>query len=270
MSSLRVKIEINKGGVGVSLHKLAQVSVEYEKFLKSFSRDQHLDLKQGDWIARDFENNSVEFIAEYIGEVAPDVVRESKAALGYIMNEENDFRDLSTKISRATILHYARIARDIDPDEVVEFSVLDNGDRPPVYKLSKQRAIDIEQRFKEDDLVWYSTSIQGKIHSLYKEVEQPHFYIRELSSGDLIKCFYKNEGYDLIANALQNRNAIVYAAGWVTASRATRKPVYMKIEKLQPAEGYQEGDLEKFFGCAPNIMHDDDIDDLLDVMPADE
>jgi hypothetical protein len=270
MSSLRVKIEINKGGVGVSLHKLAQVSLEYEKFLRSFSRDQHLDLKEGDWVAKDFENNSVEFIAEYIGPVTPDVVKESNAALGYIMDEKNEFKDLSTKISRATILQYARIAKDIDSDEVVEFEVFDNGDKPTPHTLSKQRSIEIEQQLKEDDLIWYSTSIQGKIHSLYKEVEQPHFYIRELSSNELIKCFYKNEDYDKIALALKNRDAIVHAAGWITASRATRKPISMKIEKLETAVEYQEGDIEKFFGCAPKIIEDDSVDELLDLMPTDE
>jgi hypothetical protein len=272
MSSLRIRIEINKGGIGVTLHKLVQISLEWDRFLKSFSHDLHLDLRHGDWIARDFENNSVEYIAEYVGPAEEPVIEDSKKALGYIMNEKSEFKDLSTKISRATVMQFARIAKEIDPDEVVEFGLYNNGNGKPsdTHKLSKQRALEIEKALKIDDVIGYSTSIQGKIHSLFKEVDRPHLFIRELATGDRILCYYSNDVYDQIAEALKSRDAIVHAAGWVTASRETRKPIYMRIEKLHSAEPYLEGDLEKFFGCAPDMVHDDSLDEFLDLTHQDE
>ncbi len=272
MSLLRIKVELNKGGVGVSLHKLAQVSLEYEKFLKLFSHDLHIDLRDGDWVAKDFENHSVEYIVEYVGTVTPVLIEESNTALKYVMDESNDFEDLSSKISRATIIQYARIAKEIDSDEVVEFGLYNNGGREPSnkYKLSKQRSLEIEQKFKQDDAIKYSTSMQGKIHSLFKEVDKPHCYIRELSSGGLILCYYPEDIYDQIANALKKRDAIIHVAGWITASRETRKPLYMRIEKLQTAEEYREGDLEKFFGCAPDMTGDISTDEFIDLIHQDD
>jgi hypothetical protein len=262
MTLLRVRVEMNKGGVGVSLRKLAKISLEYEKFLRSFSHDLHLDLNNGDWVAKDFENSSVEYVAEYVGPVHIEVVNKSLAALKYIMNEHNDFADLGSSISRATIVQYAHIAKDIDPDESVEFGVYDNGDDHSIhrFRLSKERSLAIETRFQRDNTIQYEGSFQGKIHSLYKEVEKPHIYVRELSTGNLVVCYYSRSRYEEIAKALKQQDSIVYIGGLVTASRESRKPLYMNLERMRVAEEYREGDLEKFFGCAPNMSDEDLIE----------
>jgi hypothetical protein len=268
MASLRVKVELNKGGVGVSLHKLAQVSSQYERFLKSFSRDLHLDLKNGEWVAKDFENSSVDFVVEYIGPATQDKIEESKVALRYVMKETNNFTDLSSKISRDTILSYARIAKDIDADEAVGFGLYDNGNTKPdeTYILSKQRALTIEEALSVDDRIEYIGSLQGKIHSLFKEVDRPHFNIREIATNNLIECFYSPEVYDQLAEALKKKDAMVFISGQIVASRATRKPLYIRAEKIHTAEEYQEGDLDKFFGCAPDITGELSTDDFIDTM----
>ena len=262
MALLRVRVEMNKGGVGVSLRKLAKISLEYEKFLRSFSHDLHLDLKNGDWVAKDFENNSVEYVAEYVGEVPPEVVTKSRSALKYIMDEHNEFTDLGSAISRATIIQYAHIAKEIDADEIVEFGVYENGDQAAIHRfhLSRERSLEIAQRFKQDDTVQYETSFQGKIHSLYKEVEKPHIYVRDLSTGNLIVCHYSRSKYEQIAKALKNQDAILHIGGLVTASRGSRKPLYMTLDRMSVAEEYREGDLDKFFGCAPNMSDEDLIE----------
>ena len=253
---------MNKGGVGVSLRKLASVSLEYEKFLRLFSRDLNLDLKNGDCVAKDFANSSVEYIAEYVGPVPNEVITNSQSALKYIMDEENEFLDLGSAISRETIIQYAHIAKEIDPDEVVDFGIYDSGDKDAFerFHLSKERSLAIEQRFQQDDTIQYETSFQGKIHSLYKEVDKPHIYVRELSTGNLVRCYYARSKYEQIAAALKSQDALLHIAGRVTASRGSRKPLHMTLEKMRVAEEYREGDLEKFFGCAPNMSEEDLIE----------
>ena len=52
MPKLRVKVEMNKGGVGVKLVKLTQIANEALKFFQMLSKDAGIECKLDDWIAR--------------------------------------------------------------------------------------------------------------------------------------------------------------------------------------------------------------------------
>ncbi len=69
MARLRVRMELNRGGVGVPLQKLAHVVDEAHKFFKMLGEDVHLGKDQGEWLGFDFDNKSLNFTAEYIGRV---------------------------------------------------------------------------------------------------------------------------------------------------------------------------------------------------------
>jgi hypothetical protein len=271
MNQLRLRIELNKGGLGISLDKLANITEETAKFLKMLVRDVDRDIL-GSWIARDFANNSVDFTAELIGQVSPEQVQACKHAMVKTMSSSYDEGDLESVIaenviSRATLLQYTKIATPIDPDEVVHFGLL-NGhkDSEPVERfiLSKERALDIQQRLALSNQIEYDGSIQGVIHALFKEVEKPHCRVRELYSDELITCYFNRSLYDDIVHALHKKDTVVHIAGVVTASRTERKPLYMTIKKIQNAEEYLEGDLEKFFGCAPHATGDMTTDEFID------
>ena len=47
MARLRIRIELNRGGVGVPLHKLASVVEEAQKFFYLLTEDVHIDQTQG-------------------------------------------------------------------------------------------------------------------------------------------------------------------------------------------------------------------------------
>jgi hypothetical protein len=69
MARLRIKIELNPGGVGVRLDKLAKISEEFEKFLRSLAQDCGTSIELGEWLAKDFYDGSFGSMVEYVKHV---------------------------------------------------------------------------------------------------------------------------------------------------------------------------------------------------------
>lgn len=264
MSDLRLRIELNKGGMGISFHKLAEISVEAEKFLRMIVADVDRRIT-GNWIAKDFENNSVDFTAEFSGNITQEQAVLCSNALDATMKEDFDFSVLEQhRVRRATLLQYAKIAKPIAPDEAIYFAIL-NGDKSaekPTGKrhiLTKEHSITLTQRIKLTDTVSFHGSIQGTITALFKDqaiYSKPHFRLRELSSEGLISCYYTSDLYEKVIYGLHNKDSVVHVAGVILASRTERKLLSVQVKKIQVAETYQQGDLERFVGCAPEATGD--------------
>jgi RodZ C-terminal domain len=136
MSRLRVRIELNRGGVGVPLDKLASVVQQAQSFFRMLGDDVHIDQSQGDWLGFDFDHESLNFTAEFVGPVTQDQVAEFHAAF-----------DGTTPLRRATIAQFARIADAIEEDEVIGFGLyLNEGDDPGEWRcLSRRDALRITE-----------------------------------------------------------------------------------------------------------------------------
>ena len=140
MSRLRIRMELNRGGVGVPLHKLASVVDEAQKFFRMLGEDVHIDNGSGVWLGCDFDNKSLNFTAEYVGPVEPAQVREFYAAF-----------DGVTLLRRATIAQFARIANSIDEDELIGFGLYQNDQEsePSEWRsLSKLEALRITEEIQ--------------------------------------------------------------------------------------------------------------------------
>ncbi len=112
MSRLRVRVELNRGGVGVPLHKLASVVQESQRFFEMLAQDVHIDKDRGEWLGFDFDNESLNFTAEYVGPVSAEQVDNFIAAF-----------DGVTSLRRATIAQFTRIADAIGEDELIGFGL---------------------------------------------------------------------------------------------------------------------------------------------------
>src|SRR5437868_14145633 len=99
MPRLRIRMELNRGGLGVPLHKLASVVEEAQKFFRMLADDVNIGKDSGEWLGFDFDNKSLNFTAEYVGRETADQVREFHA----------DFEAV-TLLRRATIAQFGRIA----------------------------------------------------------------------------------------------------------------------------------------------------------------
>ena len=133
-------MELNRGGVGVPLHKLASVVDEAQKFFRMLGEDVHIDTGSGVWLGCDFDSKSLNFTAEYVGPVEPARVREFYAAF-----------DGVTQLRRATIAQFARIANSIDEDELIGFGLYQNDQEsePGEWRsLSKLEALRITEEIR--------------------------------------------------------------------------------------------------------------------------
>ena len=135
MARLRVRIELNRGGVGIPLHKLSSVVEEAQKFFQMVAQDVHIEKNQGEWLAFDFDNGSLNFTAEYVGPVSAEQVRAFYAAF-----------DGVTSLRRATIYQFTRIANAIGEDELIGFGLYqsDQEAEPSEWRcLSRRNALRI-------------------------------------------------------------------------------------------------------------------------------
>ncbi len=140
MARLRVRIELSRGGVGVPLHKLAGVVEEAQKFLRMLAEDVHIDGRSGEWLGFDFDNQSLNFTAEYVGEVTPQQVQAFYAAF-----------DGTTALRRATIAQFARITDAIGEDELIGFGLYpsEHDSEPSEWRcLSRRDALRIREEIQ--------------------------------------------------------------------------------------------------------------------------
>ena len=70
MARLRVRIELNRRMAGVPLDKMASVVEETRKFFYLLSEDVQIQADRGEWLASDFDAESLNFTAEYAGPVS--------------------------------------------------------------------------------------------------------------------------------------------------------------------------------------------------------
>ena len=133
MSRLRVRIELNRRLSGVPLDKMASVVEETRKFFYLLSEDVHIEADRGEWLASDFDAESLNFTAEYAGPVSDDQVHAFGAACSG-----------STSLRRDTIAQFTRIADFLGEDELVGFGLYqsDQESEPTEWRcLSKRDAM---------------------------------------------------------------------------------------------------------------------------------
>ena len=135
MARLRVRVELNRGGQGVPLNKLASVVGEAQKFFHLLAEDVHIDKGKGEWLGFEFDNESLNFTAEYVGPVTAEQVSAFYAAF-----------DGTTSLRRGTIAQFARITEAVGEDELIGFGLYqsDDGAEPSEWRcLSRRDALRI-------------------------------------------------------------------------------------------------------------------------------
>src|SRR5712671_7919075 len=140
MARLRIRIELNRGGMGVPLYKLASVVDHAQKFFHMLSEDIHIDHTKGERRGFDFDHESLNFTAEFVGHVTAEQVSDFNASI-----------DGTTPLRRATIAQFARITEAIEEDELIGFGLYmsDEGNEPSDWRcLSRRDALRITEEIQ--------------------------------------------------------------------------------------------------------------------------
>lgn len=260
MSQFRVKLELNKGRHGIPLQRLANISKEIEKFLEMFAEDVKFE-KEG-WIADNFENGSLMYDVNYIGEIHDQNLNVAKKAFEIITDTNTTPDDLSFGIRRETFWQYAQIANHIEPDDYIGIGLYDENSSPEMKELSKERSLQIENQIVKR--VTEFGGVQGEITALIKG--RNHLWINDFASNNRVICTFKSEMYNKVWQLLKGQDTVVNIEGWIT--RENGKITNFDIQSINPAVVYQEGDLDGFFGCdsgfTGNLSTEDYLADLRD------
>jgi hypothetical protein len=260
MADLRIPIILNKGRKGIPLQKLARISYELQQFLGLLGEDLKIDPGAG-WNCVDFSNGSLGFIAEKVDPVEELKERAFKQAFRNVAQRRPDAR-----VRPSTIRQYAKIADPMDAEETAEFNLPNqdtDGQTDEWCELTKQQALLITSEIQ--GLVRSYGGVQGVVHSVFFGASPAHFQLRELSTGDLIKCVYSNRRqYDELAAVLKERDAVIHVYGTITTDFVNRQIEELRVAKIELADSFSKEDFERFVGCAPGMLGDQSLQGFID------
>lgn len=263
MARFKVRLVLNRGRHGAPLAKLGRIAEQAERFLRSLATDCRVNTHPGEWLAMNFKNGSVEYDAEFQGEVGPADAHAFARNLELLADYDAEHHGLDGGISQATVLEFARIGALIDPDEVIELGIYSGKGGAPKWRNITYRKAATLRREVEAPLPAYG-AIQGILHAWFKEAREPNFQIRELASDNLVRVLYPASLYPDVARAVQERTTVLIVTGDILFNRATRQPIEMRADRIERQRMLSAAEFERLVGSAPNFIADignEDMDD---------
>lgn len=254
MAKLRLRVELNKGRTGVPLDKFAHVVLELKKLVEQLGEEIGLPADKNKWFAHEFADGSGYFtnelaaIAEIEKRVSFNSYVRSLAALS------GDNKPDQSRIPASLIEQFRRVVDPLDFDEPIGFGIYESDrQEQPVWLHATKLSIISALENVEFESRYYGT-VLGLVHSLYKGSSPPFLNVRDVVSGELVKCLYKpKDHYGAIAKLLQKEDALVYVHGLVTVDLVRKCIDHIDSDHFEIAPEYRDGDLEAFIGCAPKI-----------------
>ena len=254
MATLRVRFKLNPGRTGIALGKLSKQSENIDLFLCSLA----FDLGENDtpymWLAKDFKNGSVYNTAELQAVVTVENATKFNDAVQSLAKfKTGSSAKLPKFITAATVSKFASLRQSLDADEEIGIALfdIDSG------KLKRWNLIDrlqLEQIAESIEAeVRYVGAVMGRTHEWNKGAKEPYIIIRELNSGELIKCIYADVDYDKVAKLFYRKTAVVIIEGGMTFNRITGKSEVQQATNFDFAPDLLDDNYERFFGCAPNM-----------------
>lgn len=263
MSRLRIKIELNPGGDGVRLDKLANISGELEKFLRSLAVDCGVTANLGEWVAREFYNGSMGAIVEHVGTVDPAATMKFNAGIKRFATFDADRDVFNGEYSETTIRQFVQIGERLDPDELVKIGLgndVADGGHVDWYPIAKRKTMEVEEATLRP--IFYFGSVQGKLGTWFKESD--FIYVRDAVYGVLVRCNYRSNMYGTIHKFYSDKNAVVHVSGRIKSDRLSGVPKEISVDSIEGFDRLSDSDFAGLFGGAPNFIGDESAAEYLD------
>ena len=257
MAKLRIRFVLNKGRRGAPLGKLGRISEQAERFLRALANDCGVDAKPGEWIAADFQNNSVQFDAEYQGAVDLDVALIFERNMEILADFDPNCDRLNGVVGESTALEYAKIGSLIDPDEEIEIGIFPSrGGNLKQRTITHSKAQTLKSKV---DPIHAIGAVQGIIHSWIKEGRNPHIRVQELSTANIVRVEYQRNQYDTISEAMKDRNAVVLVSGACSYEPTSQGIMKMSLERLERTNVLSPDNFQSLIGSFPDFEYDDEF-----------
>lgn len=257
MATLRVRFQLNPGRTGVALGKLSKQSENIELFLRSLASDLGEDDSPNMWLAKDFKNGSVFNTTEFQAVVDATKASQFNDAVQSLARFKSVSKiKLPDFVTPATIDRFASLRHGLDSDEKLGIALFDveTGKLKRWSFVDRLQLAEIEESIEAE--VRYVGAVMGRTYEWNKGAKEPYIVIRELNSGELIKCSYADDDYSNVAKLFNEKSAIVIVEGAMIFNRVTFKTEVMLASSFGVAPDFSEEDYESFFGCTPNMTGD--------------
>lgn len=263
MTRIRLKIELNPGGVGVRLDKLARISAEVEKFIRSLALDAGTSPEVGDFVAKEFYDGSFGAVVEYVNNVDPVAATRFNNGLRFFSTFSDPNQYINGEFSPATVRHFIELGTVIEADEIVKLGIIhpdSTADETEWKNVTKLTTLNVDAAYNHE--LRYDGTLQGKLGTWYKD--SGYFNLRELSSTELVKCYYGNNMYDQIYRLYEDKEAVVNLTGRIQADRATGKIKEVRVVWAKAYPPLSNAEFDRLFGLAPDLTGDLRTTDFID------
>lgn len=259
MARFRVRFVLNRGRHGAPLAKLGRISEQTEKFLRSLAADCKVHTQPGEWLAVNFKDGSVEYDAEFQGDVNSGDAQIFARNLEFLADYDADTVGLNGSVSHVTAAEFAKIGTLIDPDEIIGLGIYpEHGGSPKWREITYGKTSSLRKEV-EAPLPTYG-AVQGIIHAWFKEAREPNFQVRELSTDFLVRVLYPASLYSDVALAVQERTTMLIVTGEVLFGRVTRQPLEMRADRIERQRILSAAEFEEFVGSAPDYIAEPEWD----------
>lgn len=256
MARIRLRVWLNKGRKGVPLHKLSQVMGELDKFLILVGEKIGVQKEANKWLTHDFANGSGIFTNELAAVASAEDRYIFNTTIEKILALKAGNRIDDVSLSLDLLIQYSKVTAPLDCDELVDLGLYDDdADQEPRWLESNKLQIASALESIEREAL-YIGSILGNTYLLNKGADEPYFQVRDIVTGDLIKCIYSPSDYKRVAALFQKQDSLVYVRGLIKADLATKRVVEIKADDFEVAPDFNPDDLEKFIGRCPGFTGD--------------
>jgi hypothetical protein len=244
----KIRVTLGRGKQGILLEKLGKIAEDTVKFLQDLGQDLGIPSPE-QWIADNFSSaHSVVF------DLSPKADSDLwKRGLRSVM--ARDFSDdvMNVRISQRTRQEYVAIANNVDPDETIQFALLDGApEAAEVYELDRSAITQFAS--EKPDRYRYPGEIQGIVHSFVKEVKRPKLVMRELSTRQLVDCYFTKDMYQGAVELLHDENAVISVEGIVVEDSSTGLVTEMEVTEFTPAPNFDLQSFERMIGAFPRAL----------------
>lgn len=264
MAHIRLRIELNKGGEGAPLEKLGGIARQLDIFLCSLAED--LSIKEHDtkWVAKNFENHSVSYDAVLLSDVSDAQFHEFNKAVEKITDFDPRTGIVNGLISARTLSEYSKLGEFVEPDEVVGVGlyVSDSSEVRKWKNIGRNQASAV-QHVVGMPIRSYG-SVQGIVHAVTPGAQPPFFRIRELSTGELIRCEYTTDLHSDAVDAIRTQGTVVHVGGHMIWDRAQRSIEKMTVDRIIFSQPLTDEDFQNFCGSIPEITDDLTTEEFVD------
>src|SRR5207253_10189140 len=133
-------------------------------------------------------------------------------------------------------------------DEKIEFALLNGtADTPEVYELDRSALTQFVS--EKPDRYRYPGEIQGIVHSFVKEAKRQKLVMRELSTRQLVDCYFTKDMYQGAVELLHDENAVISVEGIVTEDSSSGLVTEIEVTEFTPAPQFDLETFERMIGA---------------------